>query len=468
MAWFKKERKPRTSERVKLEIPADAWEKCDECGHIDIKDRFVRALNVCPNCGHHRRISAQEYIDLLLDEGSWHELDARLHSTDPLHFENYPQRLETAMQKAGPLEAVRTGYGRLDGMPLDVAVMDFNFMGGSMGSVVGEKIARLTRRSVERHVPLVIVSASGGARMQEGVLSLMQMAKSSVEIARLRSARVPFISILTNPTTGGVSASYAQADDRPGPAARFPDGRVPVRAWDDRRSGAAQRAAGHHRPAAPSHGRPATGGGCRLTRLSFEDACRFLFARQGSRIKWSLGPTEGLLDVLGHPERHFPAIHVAGTNGKGSTCAFVAIELRARGLRVGVYTSPHLVSVRERVEVDGVPIGEEAFAEWTSFLRPHIERLDASFFEATTAIAFADLAARGVDVAVIEVGLGGRLDSTNVITPLVSVVTKIAREHTDYLGTDLASIAREKAGIAKLRRSGKCSSRRRSIGAPVA
>lgn len=155
--------------------------------------------------------------------------------------------------------------------------------------------------------------------------------------------------------------------------------------------------------------------------------------------------------MLGHPERHFPSIHIAGTNGKGSTCAFVAAELRARpqGPTVGVYTSPHLVSVRERIEVDGVPIGEEAFAEWTTFLRPHIERLDASFFEATTAIAFADLAARGVDIAVIEVGLGGRLDSTNVITPLVAAVTKIAKEHTDYLGTDLASIAREKAGIAK-------------------
>ena len=183
--------------------------------------------------------------------------------------------------------------------------------------------------------------------------------------------------------------------------------------------------------------------------MSFEDACRFLFARQGSRIKWSLGPTEGLLDVLGHPERHFPSVHVAGTNGKGSTCAFTAAELQARGLRVGVYTSPHLVTVRERVVVDGVPISEEAFVEWTRFLKPHIERLDASFFEATTAIAFADLAARRVDVGVIEVGLGGRLDSTNVITPLVSVVTKIALEHTDYLGSDLCSIAREKAGVAK-------------------
>jgi dihydrofolate synthase / folylpolyglutamate synthase len=183
--------------------------------------------------------------------------------------------------------------------------------------------------------------------------------------------------------------------------------------------------------------------------LSFEDACRFLFARQGSRIKWSLGPTEGLLAVLGHPERHFPAVHVAGTNGKGSTCAFLATELRARGWRVGLYTSPHLVSVRERVVVDGVPIGEEAFAEWATFLQPHIEALDASFFEATTAMAFADLAARGVDIGVIEVGLGGRLDATNVLTPRVAVVTKIAREHTDYLGSDLASIAREKAGIAK-------------------
>jgi dihydrofolate synthase/folylpolyglutamate synthase len=153
--------------------------------------------------------------------------------------------------------------------------------------------------------------------------------------------------------------------------------------------------------------------------------------------------------VLGHPERRFPSIHIGGTNGKGSTCAFTAAELEARGFQVGVYTSPHLVSVRERIVAQGVPIGEEAFAEWTDFLKPHIERVDASFFEATTAIAFADLAARGVDVAVIEVGLGGRLDSTNVITPLVSVVTKVALEHTDYLGPDLASIAREKAGIAK-------------------
>lgn len=152
---------------------------------------------------------------------------------------------------------------------------------------------------------------------------------------------------------------------------------------------------------------------------------------------------------MGRPERHFPAIHVGGTNGKGSVCAFVASELSARGLRVGLYSSPHLVSVRERIVVDGVPIAADAFAEWVSWLRPHIERLDASFFEAVTAVAFADLAARGVDIAVVEVGLGGRLDATNVLTPLVSVVTKIALEHADYLGVELTTIAREKAGIAK-------------------
>ena len=153
--------------------------------------------------------------------------------------------------------------------------------------------------------------------------------------------------------------------------------------------------------------------------------------------------------MLGRPDRHFPAIHIGGTNGKGSTCAFIANELMAQGWRVGLYTSPHLVSPTERITVDGVPIGEDAFTEWTAQLKTHIERVDASFFEATTALAFADFAARDVDIAVVEVGLGGRLDATNVLMPLVSAVTKIALEHAEYLGPDLKGIAREKAGIAK-------------------
>ncbi|MDH3199042.1 MAG: Mur ligase family protein [Candidatus Krumholzibacteria bacterium] len=156
-----------------------------------------------------------------------------------------------------------------------------------------------------------------------------------------------------------------------------------------------------------------------------------------------------MLAALGHPERHYPTLHIGGTNGKGSTCAFLAAELAARGLKAGLYTSPHLVSPCERIVVDGSAISADAFAEWTARLRPVIERTEASFFEAVTAIAFADFAARGADVAIVEVGLGGRLDATNVITPLVSAVTKVAREHTDYLGSDPAGIAREKAGIAK-------------------
>jgi acetyl-CoA carboxylase carboxyl transferase subunit beta len=213
MAWFKKERKPRTSQRERLEIPADAWEKCDGCGHIDIREKFEKALNVCPECGRHRRFTADEYIELLTDAGTWRELYANLRSVDALNFEHYPERLAAARKKAGNSDAMFTGTARLEGTPIHLGVMNFAFMGGSMGSVVGEKIARLARRSLEKKIPLIIVSTSGGARMHEGVLSLMQMAKTSAALAQLARARVPYISILTDPTTGGVSASFAMQGD---------------------------------------------------------------------------------------------------------------------------------------------------------------------------------------------------------------------------------------------------------------
>ena len=213
MAWFKKERKPRTSIRERLEIPPDAWEKCEKCGHVDIRERFEKALNVCPECGDHRRFSAEEYIELMSDADSWRELNGNLRSTDPLEFEHYKTRLESAYKKAGNADAIYTGSARLEGVPYNLGVMNFAFMGGSMGAVVGEKIARLARRSAEKRLPLVIISTSGGARMQEGVLSLMQMAKTSAMIAQLQRLSVPYISILTNPTTGGVSASFAMQGD---------------------------------------------------------------------------------------------------------------------------------------------------------------------------------------------------------------------------------------------------------------
>src|SRR5262249_524941 len=157
------------------------------------------------------------------------------------------------------------------------------------------------------------------------------------------------------------------------------------------------------------------GGGRALTIRSFDDACRFLFPRTTGRIKWGLDTTQALLALLGEPHRHCPVVHIGGTNGKGSTAAFTAAMLRAAGLRVELYTSPQLVSFCERIQVDGVPASEEAVAAWTARLEALAALRDASFFEITTAIAFADFAARGAEVAVVEVGLGGRLDATNVV-----------------------------------------------------
>jgi dihydrofolate synthase/folylpolyglutamate synthase len=182
--------------------------------------------------------------------------------------------------------------------------------------------------------------------------------------------------------------------------------------------------------------------------LSYDEALEFLFPRT-TTIKFGLATTRALLKALGDPHRLLPAIHIGGTNGKGSVSTLVAEALREAGWRVALYTSPHLVSFRERIRVDGSPISEAAVAMWTTTLRPLILERRATFFEASTAIAFADFAARGAEIAVVEVGLGGRLDSTNVVHPLVSGVTKIERDHMKYLGDTLERIACEKAGIAK-------------------
>ena len=213
MAWFRKEKKLRQPKRERLEIPPDTWEKCEACGHTDLREKFERNLNVCPSCDFHRRIRASDYIAILLDDDTAEETEVDLRSTDPLNFPEYPARLAKATAKAGDGDAILTATGQLGGMPIGVGAMDFAFMGGSMGSVVGEKIARLGQKSLERKFPLVLVSASGGARMQEGVLSLMQMAKAAAILSQLAERRIPYVSILTNPTTGGVSASFAMLGD---------------------------------------------------------------------------------------------------------------------------------------------------------------------------------------------------------------------------------------------------------------
>jgi dihydrofolate synthase/folylpolyglutamate synthase len=182
--------------------------------------------------------------------------------------------------------------------------------------------------------------------------------------------------------------------------------------------------------------------------LTYDEALEFLFPRT-TTIKFGLANTRALLKALGNPHEVIPSVHIGGTNGKGSVSTLIAAALREAGWRVGLYTSPHLVSFRERIRVDGVPIPEDAVGMWTERLLSPILARKATFFEATTALAFADFAARGAEIAVVEVGLGGRLDSTNVVRPLVSGITKIARDHMKYLGDTLELIAAEKAGIAK-------------------
>jgi acetyl-CoA carboxylase carboxyl transferase subunit beta len=214
LAWFRKDKKPLKAQD-KRDVPGDVFDKCAGCGEILYRERLAQNDNVCPNCGHHLRISAEDYVELLIDSGTFEELDPHLRAADPLKFRDlkgYPDRIAAAEAK-GKTEALLSGSGTLMGIPVVLAVMDFSFIGGSMGSVVGEKIARAGRRALENRSPFLIVSASGGARMQEGIYSLMQMAKTSAVLARLHEAGLPYISILTNPTTGGVTASFAMLGD---------------------------------------------------------------------------------------------------------------------------------------------------------------------------------------------------------------------------------------------------------------
>jgi len=219
MAWFKRVKKPIESpapveeRRVRTE---GLWIKCEACRAIIWKKDLESNWNVCPKCDHHFRLDAKRRLDLLLDNGEWAEHDTALFSSDPLEFVDtkpYKKRLKDAQEKLGMSDAILTAEGRLGGRPVICCSMEFSFIGGSMGAVVGEKVTRAIEMSTSRRLPLVIVSCSGGARMMEGAVSLMQLAKVSAALARLDEALIPFISVLTDPTTGGVTASYAMLGD---------------------------------------------------------------------------------------------------------------------------------------------------------------------------------------------------------------------------------------------------------------
>ncbi len=215
MEWFRKAKEGLIPQRKK-EIPDGIWIKCDACGEIIYRKELEKHLWVCSKCDHHFRIRSRDYIDLVLDNGQLEEYDPGLQASDPLTFKDskkYPDRIQSSQKKTALKDAVVAGIGKVGGREVSLAVMDFGFIGGSMGSVVGEKIARAIERSLERRIPLVIISCSGGARMQEGILSLMQMAKTSALLAKLYDAKIPYLSVLTNPTTAGVMASYASLGD---------------------------------------------------------------------------------------------------------------------------------------------------------------------------------------------------------------------------------------------------------------
>jgi len=217
MAWFKKARKPIAAAKDKSSrVPEGLWVKCAGCSQAIYHKELATTLNVCPKCGHHFRLSAAERLRMLFDDPEWTEYDRDLVSTDPLKFTDtkpYRARLDASIESTGLKDAIITASGRIEGIVTMVAAMEYGFIGGSMGVVVGEKITRAIERAIEQRLPVVIVCCSGGARMMEGALSLMQMAKVSGALARLDKARLPYISVLTDPTTGGVTASFAMLGD---------------------------------------------------------------------------------------------------------------------------------------------------------------------------------------------------------------------------------------------------------------
>ena len=217
MSWFTKEKVGiEKSGGNKVTFPDGMWIKCPGCSETLLSKDIEVNLQVCPKCGHHYRISARKRLEALLDGGVWQEFDADITSVDFLEFKDaksYQERIDTALAKGGSKDAVICVEGAIEELPVQISCFDFSFMGGSMGSVVGEKITRSIERGLQKNQPVIIISASGGARMQESILSLMQMAKTSAALAKLKSAGIPFVSLLTDPTTGGVTASFAMLGD---------------------------------------------------------------------------------------------------------------------------------------------------------------------------------------------------------------------------------------------------------------
>ncbi len=506
MNWLTNVVRPKIRNILRRETPENLWIKCPDSGQLVFYKDVEANQFVIPGSNYHMRMGAVARLKSVFDNETWFDVALPEVTPDPLKFRDerrYADRIKDARAKTGLNDAVKVGYGKLEGAGVVIAVQDFDFMGGSLGMAAGEAIVRGLELALEKKSPFIVFAASGGARMQEGILSLMQLPRTTVGVQMLREAKLPYIVVLTNPTTGGVTGILCHAGRRADCRARCADrvcrcardradhpretaGRLSARRisqgpWHDRHGGASPRSAADFGAALPladqvagDRGRGEIGahfqsgfdriggGDCagRAARVNAQAApashpLRELIARLSAlhprQIDLSLDRMHRLLERLDHPERKVsPVIHVAGTNGKGSTIAYLRAILEAAGLRVHVFTSPYLVRLNECYRIGGVLVGDDE-------LRAALEQCECAnngdlvtIFEIETAAAFLLFAQHPADVALLEVGLGGRLDSTNVIeTPLATVIAPVSMDHTEFLGDTLTQIAGEKAAIIK-------------------
>ncbi len=479
MSWFDKIVPSRIkTQRRSRSVPEGLWEKCAVCDAVLYRPDLERNLHVCPKCSHHMRIGARERLRSFLDPESTVEIGAAISPEDPLKFKDskrYKDRLAQAQKLTRESDALVALAGRLHGEEIVACAFEFNFLGGSMGSVVGERFKRSVDHCVEHRCGLVCFTATGGARMQEALLSLMQMTKTSAALVRLARAGLPFISVMTDPTMGGVSASLAMLGDlnlaEPRALIGFAGPRVIQQTVRETLPEGFQRS-----EFLLEHGgldmivdrrdmreriaqilrmlqkTPRAAGGLRALAdaarpRSFAEWLDYQQGVHGPTIDMSLERVRAVAAQLELLEPTCPTVIVAGTNGKGSTATMLAAMLQACGRRVGLFTSPHLQRYTERIQVNGTPVDEALLL--TAFERIEQARghTTLTFFEYNTLAALQVFRDSHVETQVLEVGLGGRLDATNIIDADVAVLCSVGLDHRDWLGDTLEQIGAEKAGI---------------------
>ena len=490
------------------ETPENLWKKCSACGEMIFHRDLKAAQFVCPQCGNHMRIPPAERFAAIFDAQSYEELAPPEVPLDPLKFrgeKRYTDELKGARAKLSRPEALSAARGTIDGLAVLVAVQPFDFLGGSLGMGVGEGLVQAIEHAVAERRPFVLFVSSGGARMQEGIMSLMQMPRVTIAVDMLRDAGLPYLVVLTDPTFGGVErvlcdvgrrpdrrtrrphrlhrCTRHQPDDTRATSRRLPKGGVPAFARHGRYGRSSPRIARddlarpapHVVKAAAKVALASTGGrqrgrhagtatrqwfqrrrqrlasGMSVAALKSDAILTRLAALHPNKIELGLDRITRLLAQLGHPEKLLPpVIHVAGTNGKGSVCAFSRAMLEAQGFKAHVYISPHLVHFHERIRLAGKLIAEDELAA----LLEECERVNdgqkITYFEITTAAAILAFSRHPADALILEVGLGGKYDATNVISkPRMTIITPIGYDHIEFFGSSIADIAAEKAGIIK-------------------